>query len=208
MRFVVGIGNPGKKYDGTRHNAGFRVIDALRAKIEAETKKRLVVSKEFQAETAQAAEDVLLIKPDTYVNRTGGTVSALLCAHASKPSDFLLVCDDVNLPLGKIRLRASGGPGGHHGLESAIEAFGSEDFPRLRIGVGPKGPPAEGGSALGGKDLTEYVLEPFGKEEEKEFVGAVDDAVTVCREWIEKGVQAATNRLSRMKSNQQESRKE
>ena len=199
MRFVVGIGNTGKKYDGTRHNAGFRVIDALRGKIEAETKKRLIVSKEFQAETAQAAEDVLLIKPETYVNRTGSTVSALLRAYESKPSDYLFVCDDVNLPLGKIRLRASGGPGGHHGLESVIEAFGSEDFPRLRIGVAGRDLP---------KDLTEYVLEPFGKEEEKEFVGAVDDAVTVCREWIEKGVQAATDRLSRLKSNQQESRKE
>ena len=199
MKFVIGIGNPGKKYDLTRHNAGFCVIDALRAKIESETKKRLVVSKEFQAEAVQAAEDALLIKPETYVNRTGETVSALLRAHPAKPSDFLFVCDDVNLPLGKLRMRASGGPGGHHGLESAMEAFSSEDFARLRIGVAGLGMP---------KDLTGYVLEPFGKEEEKEFVGVVDDAVAVCREWIEKGMQAATDRLSRLKSNQQESKSE
>ena len=175
MKFVVGIGNPEKKYDGTRHNIGFRALDAM----QKELGKR---------------EDVLYIKPDTYVNRTGDSISALCRKYGAVPSDFLLVCDDVNLIFGKLRFRASGSAGGHHGLESVIEALASEDFARLRIGVGRADMP---------KDLAGFVLERFGKEEEKELGMILDDVVSVSRYWIEQGVKAATDRLSRLKSNQQ-----
>jgi PTH1 family peptidyl-tRNA hydrolase len=174
LKFVVGIGNPEKKYDGTRHNIGFRAIDAARK----ELGKR---------------EDVLLIKPDTYVNCTGDSISALRQKYGVSPSDLLLVCDDVNLVFGKLRLRASGSSGGHHGLESVIESLGSEDFARLRIGVGRPDMP---------KDLTGFVLEKFSREEEKELGGIMDDVVSVCRHWVENGLKAATDRLSHLKSNQ------
>ncbi len=176
MKFVVGIGNPEKKYAGTRHNVGFEALDALQAK----SGKR---------------KDVLLIKPDTYVNRTGDSVSKLCRKHAASPSDFLFVCDDVNLAFGKIRLRGSGGAGGHHGLESVIEAFGSEDFARLRIGVGSEGMPKD--------DLTDYVLGKFGREEKKVLTEILSKAASICEAWIEEGLKPALDRLSKLQSNQQ-----
>jgi peptidyl-tRNA hydrolase, PTH1 family len=179
MKFIVGIGNPGSKYDGTRHNIGFAVLDELKGKV--------------------AAKDVFLIKPKTFVNRTGDEVARIAGGHGAKPSDFLVVCDDVNLAFGKMRLRGSGSAGGHHGLESVIEALGSGDFARLRIGVGGDGMP---------KDLTGYVLETFSAKERKELDKILEDAVAVCREWTEKGLKAAMDRLSRLRSNQQESQNE
>ena len=134
MKFVIGVGNPDKIYDKTRHNVGFAIVDCL-----------------FGMITRKA--EVLLVKPRTYVNRTGDAVLSLLKKHPkSAPKDFMLVCDDVNLAFGKMRLRESGSSGGHHGLESVIQAFNSEDFTRLRFGVGHEKMPA---------DLTGFVLEKF-----------------------------------------------
>ncbi len=200
MRFVVGIGNPEKKYELTRHNIGFRALDALREKLESEKKKRLVLSKEFQAEVAFLSDDVLLIKPQTYVNRTGESVRALREKYTALPSDFLFVCDDVNLPLGTLRLRGSGGAGGHHGLESALEAFGSEDFARLRIGVGEEGMPKD--------DLTDYVLGRFQRVQEDGLKEVLTRAVLVCKTWIEEGLQPALDKLSHGQSKQQGSNEE
>lgn len=199
MKFVVGIGNPEKKYGPTRHNIGFRALDALRGAVETETKRRLVVSKEYLAEIAFVSDDALLVKPQTYVNRTGESVRLLCRQYQAKPADFLFVCDDVNLPLGALRLRGSGGAGGHHGLESAIEALGGEDFARLRIGVGGEGMP---------KDLSGYVLEDFGPKEEKELGRILDEVISVCRTWMDNGLKAATDRLSALKSNKQGSEEE
>ena len=200
MKFVVGIGNPERKYELTRHNIGFHALDALRGRLEAEKKKRLVLSKEFQAEVAFVSDDVLLIKPQTYVNRTGDSVRALCGKYAAKPPDFLFVCDDVNLPLGTLRLRGSGGAGGHHGLESALEAFGSEGFARLRIGVGEEGMPKD--------DLTDYVLGKFEPAQEAMLKEILDRAVLVCKTWIEEGLQPALDKLSHLQSKQQGSKEE
>ncbi len=176
MKFVVGIGNPEKKYDGTRHNIGFEALDTLRVKL-------------------GRREDVLLIKPDTYVNRTGDSVSKLCREYTASPSDFLFVCDDVNLAFGKMRLRPSGGAGGHHGLESVIEAFGSEDFARLRIGVGNAMMPKD--------DLSEYVLDEFDRAEKGMLKEILGRAASVCDAWIVEGLKPALDRLSKLQSNQQ-----
>src|SRR3989338_4089743 len=141
MKFIIGIGNPGKKYQGTRHNTGFRALDRLEGKI---------------------GGDAMLIRPDTFVNNTGEAVSALVKKYDPKAADILVVCDDVNLDFGKLRLRASGSAGGHHGLESVIAALGSEGFARLRIGVRNERMP---------EDLTGFVLGKFSNEEEKEVGG-------------------------------------
>ena len=137
-----------------------------------------------------------VIKPDTYMNRSGVTVRSLAEKAGFDLKDILIVCDDVNLLFGKMRLREAGGAGGHHGLESVIGEVASEDFARLRIGVGRADMP---------KDLTGFVLERFTDAEEKALAEIVDGAARVCRAWAEEGYQAALNILSRL---QQEVKKE
>ncbi len=170
MKFVVGIGNPGGEYRDTRHNAGFRVVDALK-------KTRLA--------------RVKLLKPATYVNRTGPAVREALKGHKLTPLDVLIVCDDVHLPLGKLRLRGRGSSGGHKGLASVIEALETEEFARLRVGVGKEPLP---------KDLARYVLEVFSKADEKALPEILEKAVKVCRAWAEEGLDAAMNVLSQLQS--------
>lgn len=173
MKFIVGIGNPGPSYKNTRHNIGFRALDAIKKASKADPKK------------------VMLVKPSTFVNKSGEAVRSLLEKHHFSNQDLLIVCDDVNLGFGKLRLRGRGSAGGHHGLESVIEALGSEDFPRLRIGVGQEGMP---------KDLTGFVLERFSAEEEKELENILEKVVSVCDSWTKEGLSAATSRLSRLQS--------
>lgn len=174
MKFVIGIGNPEKKYDGTRHNIGFRAVDTLAKKL-------------------GKIPDVLFVKPGTYVNRTGEEAARLREKHDAAAADFLFVSDDVNLVFGKLRFRAGGSSGGHHGLESVIEAFGSGDFARLRIGVGGENLP---------KDLAPYVLEKFTKREEEELPTILEKASEICESWIRGGPDAALNCLSRLQSTQ------
>ena len=191
MKFIVGIGNAEPKYDGTRHNVGFGALDGLIGTLELESQKRLRSSKKFQAEifTADAA---LLIKPLTFVNRTGDCVSAVLREYRASAPDFLFLCDDVNLSFGKLRLRDSGSAGGHHGLESVIEAFGSEDFSRLRIGVG--------GEMMPKDDLTDYVLGKFDSAEKQLIGGILGKVVSICKTWMNEGFEPAMNRLSQLQS--------
>lgn len=171
MKFVVGIGNPGAEYEATRHNAGFRVVDTLK-------KDRL-------------PKGLKPLKPATYVNRTGPAVATALRAQGSSAKDVLVVCDDVYLPLGKLRLRARGSAGGHKGLASVIEALGTDDVARLRVGVGKDPLP---------KDLARYVLEPFSKADEKALPQILEKAAEVCRAWAEKDLDAAMNVLSQWRS--------
>lgn len=171
MKFVIGIGNPGREYDGTRHNVGFAVLDAIGRHAGA-----------------------TLVRPQTYVNRTGDAVRTLVGKNAAKPEDMLFVCDDVNLDFGKIRLREAGSAGGHHGLESVIEAIGGEGFARLRVGVRSEAMP---------RQLTGYVLEKFSKEEQMRLPDIVERAAQVCRAWIENGFEDARLTLSRLQSIQE-----
>lgn len=172
MKFIVGIGNPGKKYEGTRHNIGFGVLDAVSARKNLDRK--------------------MLLKPDTYVNATGCAVSEVIRKHRLTPSDVLVVCDDVNLQFGKLRLRPSGSAGGHHGLESVIAELGSEEFPRLRIGVGGEHMPKD--------DLTEFVLGRFTDAEKKALPALLEKTAAVCETWAKDGFDGATNCLSRLQS--------
>ena len=129
----------------------------------------------------------MLIRPDTFVNNTGEAVSALVKKYDPKAADILVVCDDVNLDFGKLRLRASGSAGGHHGLESVIASLGSGDFPRLRVGVRKPDMP---------RDLAGFVLEKFSQEEEGRIGAILDGAASVCVSWAREGFEAAMNRLS------------
>ncbi|HTL71153.1 MAG TPA: aminoacyl-tRNA hydrolase [Candidatus Eisenbacteria bacterium] len=176
MKFIVGIGNPGRQYEGTRHNAGFAVLDRLADDCPPGTR---------------------LVRPGTFVNRTGDAVLELRSRHGAAESDVLVVCDDVNLDFGKLRLRPDGSAGGHHGLESVIEALGSDGFPRLRIGVR---------NALMPQDLAGFVLEKFSAEEAKTIGGIVEKAAQICRTWAREGFEAAQNRLSQLQSVKQENK--
>ena len=187
MKFIVGIGNPEQQYDKTRHNIGFRVLDAL-------CKKHSGVwrSKKKSRSQVCSLDQGILIKPETYVNNTGDAVKVMVQKYGAAPSDFLFVCDDVNLMLGKIRLRDSGSAGGHHGLESVIAAFSAEDFPRLRVGVGSEKMPKD--------DLTHFVLGKFEAGEQGPLNVILERSVSVCSAWLENGFDQALNELSKLQS--------
>ena len=174
MKCIVGIGNPGKEYQGTRHNIGFQVLDQIKS------------SKAFGV-----SKDIVLKKPSTFVNRSGLAVAEAVKKHRLLPGSVLVVCDDVNLEFGKMRLRAKGSSGGHRGLESVIEALGTEEFPRLRVGIKNDRMP---------KDLAPFVLDCFDPKEAKALPGILENAVSVCRAWALDGVSSAMDVLSRLQS--------
>ena len=189
MRVVVGLGNPGRRYRGTRHNLGFEVLDRLAAEAGAGWKKKRL----FPAWVSRRG-NLTLVKPATYVNLSGGAVRAVLDYFRLSPAELLVVSDDVNLPAGTIRIRAGGGAGGHHGLESIIRALGTRNFPRIRIGVG------------GGKlsDLTGHVLSRPGKKDNALYRRAVAEAEEAVEVIETEGVEAAMNRFNRKKSDTNE----
>jgi peptidyl-tRNA hydrolase, PTH1 family len=182
---VVGLGNPGPRYERTRHNAGFMAIDELAARTRAAGRLR---GEAWVAEVMLAGQAALLVKPLSYMNRSGEPVARLLDEQASSPADLVVVVDDVALPLGRLRVRPQGSDGGHNGLRSLAAALGSEDFARVRIGVGIEPPPDV--------DLADFVLGEFLAEEAaraREVVALAADAVCCL---LEAGVAAAMNRFN------------
>ena len=155
MRCIIGLGNPGKKYELTRHNIGFLAVDSFALK------NRLSFSpSKFQyyySEGKILSSEFFLIKPTTYMNLTGLAVLDFLSEYQLSIEDFLIIVDDINLPIGKIRIRKNGGDGGHNGLKSIIYHLQSESFPRIRIGIG---------NSLNNEQLTNFVLDRFTKNEE------------------------------------------
>lgn len=185
--FVVGLGNPGDQYTHTRHNVGFCVLDAFAAKLGA----RFAVKRRLTSAIAEAKDDrglLLLAKPLTFMNLSGAAVVTLLRSRGSRASQLLVVCDDADLPLGRLRLRGRGGSGGHRGLASIIEAMGGGDFARLRVGIGRQ----EGG----GEGLTEHVLGRFREEERRIVQEAVANAVAAIECWRSEGLGAAMERFN------------
>lgn len=187
MKFIIGVGNPESKYDGTRHNVGFAALDAIGGKSAVRWKKEA----DLKAFAADLGGSGLLVKPLLYVNNTGGTVSALAARHDCAAKDLLVICDDVNLTFGKLRLRPSGSAGGHHGLESVIQELGTEDFARLRIGVGNERMP---------KDLAGFVLEKFDPQEREQLEAVLKKVVSISTAWLEDGFDRALNELSKLSS--------
>ena len=169
MRVVVGLGNPGDRYRRTRHNVGFMVADILASR-SGVTRWREEADA-WTAEARVAGQDALLVKPATFMNRSGVAVERVLAAHAADTADLVAVLDDAALDLGTLRVRERGSHGGHNGLRSLIEMLGSDEFARIRVGI-RKGEP-EG-------DLAEYVLSEFPEEDVlvvQEMVDLAGDAV-------------------------------
>lgn len=180
MKIIVGLGNPGPRYRNTRHNVGFTVLDRLAEALGVEiTRER---HEGLLASVLWHGMKVLLVKPMTFMNRSGDCVAAVVRNRIESASDLLVVMDDVNLPLGKLRIRAGGSAGGHNGLKSIIERFGSEDFHRLRLGVG---------NERDGADLAGHVLSRFRPEERPEVEQMIARAVAAVGRWVEAGVEQA-----------------
>jgi len=178
FRLIVGLGNPGREYAATRHNVGFMIVDRLASEAGAEFRKE----KAWRAEVARL-ENLILCKPLTYMNLSGESVRPLSSFHRISPNEVLVILDDMALPLGKLRLRASGSAGGHNGLQSIIQHFGTPAIPRLRVGIGS----AEPGAAIG------HVLGRFAPEEQEALNATLSRAVEAIHCAQEKGFPAAMN---------------
>ena len=183
IRCVAGLGNPGPEYTGTRHNIGFMVIDQLAAQLGLAWEK----STRWNALTSKQV-DLVLAKPVSFMNRSGYPLVAIAQFYKIAPSEMLVVLDDLALPLGRIRIRAGGGTGGHNGLDSVIMQFGTEEIPRLRIGIGAA-PTA--GSVY-------YVLGRFFEEERALVNSAIERSVQAIKCAVDNGVVAAMNTFNKV----------
>jgi PTH1 family peptidyl-tRNA hydrolase len=183
-KLVVGLGNPGSKYEGTRHNIGFQVIDRL-----AEGGSRASFSRKFDGLVAEIEIDfrrVTLLKPETFMNLSGRSVAQAMRFYKLQPTDLLVLCDDLSLPLGKLRIRGGGSDGGQKGLRDITAHLGTEEFPRLRIGIGQRGE----------TDASDFVLSRFRSAERP----VIDDALILAAQavavWTTQGLDAAMNRFN------------
>lgn len=183
MKLIVGLGNPGKRYDGTRHNVGFDVIDLL-----AKAPGVDGFASKFKAEIAEAREGdekVLLVKPQTFMNLSGQAVRQICDFYHADANDVLVICDDVNLPLGKLRFRTKGTHGGHNGLRDVQAHLGTTEYSRLRIGVGGTD-----------EDLSDHVLGRFRPSEQMVMADAELRAAQAAALWIRQGAQACMNQYN------------
>ncbi len=183
---VIGFGNPGPRYVHTRHNIGFTVLDHIARKSHIRFAKQ-GLNLVGRGRLGGSRDRVLLAKPLTFMNESGRAVAALLRTEESLSGYLMVVLDDLDLPLGRIRIRPSGGAGGHRGLLSLIEAIKTEEFPRVRVGIGR---PEEG------RDPAEYVLEPFGPQEVKVIEEAVGLAVEAIEQIVAGRIETAMNRYN------------
>lgn len=182
MKAIVGLGNPGREYAGTRHNIGFDVLDEVARRWGVQLRPW----KSVADVAVVSSRGVVLVEPQTYMNLSGDAVSRIAAFHKLEPSDVLVVVDEVQLPLGRLRVRRSGSAGGHNGLKSIIQHIGAE-FPRLRIGVG-RGDPKW--------DLADHVLSKFGREEREAVAEAVARAADAVELFAEDGLEVVMNRVN------------
>ena len=186
MKLIVGLGNPGMQYAATRHNIGFEVIDSI-----AETYNISVMKNKYKALIGEgniAGEKVILMKPQTYMNLSGEAVKACMDFHKISNEDLIVIYDDISLAVGQLRIRKSGSAGGHNGIKNIIAQLGTQEFPRIKFGVGEK--PA-------GWDLANYVLGRFSEEEMKTIGPRVSDAVKATEAIISSGIEKAMNNYNK-----------
>jgi len=180
MYLIVGLGNPGEKYKLTKHNVGFWTIDRIAAAIDATAEKNQCDALVRQG--TYGGKKVLLVKPQTFMNLSGHAVSQLLHYYKDRVEDILVIHDDLDLPVGKLRIKkGGGGAGGHNGIKSIIEQLGSNDFDRVKIGIGRKG------------NAADYVLTPFVGEDRENVQKAVEQAAEAVEIWLQNGVEKAMN---------------
>ncbi|MFW6151152.1 MAG: aminoacyl-tRNA hydrolase [Chloroflexota bacterium] len=190
---IVGLGNPSERYAGSRHNVGFRCVDHLAQRYGARLDR-----KECRARVGtcrRESQALLLCKPQTYVNLSGESVGCLVRRYRVPVERVIVVCDDLDLPVGKVRVRASGGAAGHKGMKSIIVHLGSDEFPRVRVGIGR--PTLADGSAATDRDgIVEYVLDRFSAEEEQMIGPAIEEVIDAIDCVVQEGVQPAMSRFN------------
>ena len=184
MKLIVGLGNPGREYEHTRHNVGFQVAEELARRYDVTLKSR-PSWKARVAKIAEIDEGVLLAEPTTFMNLSGWAVREIAAFHKLSPSDVLILVDDADLPLGRLRLRTSGSAGGHNGLKSIIQELGTVEFPRLRVGVGRQS-----------GELRNHVLGRFSVDEKARIDAAVKRAADAAELFAKEDILAAMNRFN------------
>lgn len=183
MYLIAGLGNPGRKYAQTRHNVGFAAIDVMAREFKIKLKK--IKHKALFGEGQIGGERVLLAKPGTYMNLSGESILSFSQYYKIEPRHIIIIYDDVDLPAGRVRIRPSGSAGGHNGMKSIIYSLVSDEFPRVRIGIG-----APGG------DISDYVLSRFGKEDFAAVSRAVSAMPEIIPAIISEGISAAMERFN------------
>ena len=189
---IVGIGNPGRKYETTRHNVGFQTVDVLAKKLGVPMRSRRF--KTVHGTGSYAGNKVILVKPQTFVNLSGEAVRSLSKYYGVEPEHILVVYDDVYLEMGAIRVRPSGSAGGHNGLKNIISQLGSDGFPRVRLGTGPQPE---------GMDLIEFVLRPMTSGERKTMKEIYEEAAEACLVLIKDGAERAMNLFNGKRNSRQ-----
>lgn len=187
MKLVVGLGNPGRAYEHTRHNAGWQVLEEFAKRRGAGFRRSWCRPVQTAKTALEGAGNLLLVKPLTFMNRSGTVLPALMRPAGLAAKDLIVVADDINLPMGKLRIRARGGAGGHNGLKSVIEHLGSEEFVRVRLGVGEQ---------EDGKSLKDHVLERMDSAERRALAEAVARAADALECMLVHGVESAMNQFN------------
>ncbi|MDP2642640.1 MAG: aminoacyl-tRNA hydrolase [Candidatus Peregrinibacteria bacterium] len=177
MKIIVGLGNIGEKYENTRHNVGFMFIDELIKELEKKLDQKISTeeSPKFKAEICKFSyegKDFLLVKPSTFMNLSGESISKILNFYKETPTNLFVIYDDIDLPLGKIRIRETGSAGTHNGMKSVIQQLGTEDFVRIRIGIESRGT-----SSPKQQDISDFVLSKFKEDELSEVKKAIEEGI-------------------------------
>ena len=183
---IVGLGNPGKDYERTRHNVGFRAIDLLAQRLGCKIDR--LKFQGLYCKTTYGGKKLFLLKPQTYMNLSGRSVLQLSAYFNIPPQRIIVIFDDISLPPGRLRIRADGSAGGHNGIKSVIAEVGSQDFPRVKVGVGAKPHPEQ--------DLADWVLSGFSAGEEKDLSSALERDADAALCMIDKGVPETANRVN------------
>lgn len=184
IRLVVGLGNPGRKYEDTRHNVGFMILDRLAAR----TRESWADEKKWETQILRSGDRIFL-KPQTFMNASGQAVAGVANFYKIPAEQLLVVYDDVDLPLGRMRFRADGSAGGHNGIKSIIACLGSQQFPRLKVGIGR--------SEISQASTVGHVLGKFGPEEAEKLEKSLQDAVSAIEYALARGLDAAMNEFNR-----------
>ncbi len=184
MKFVVGLGNPGRKYDKTPHNVGFKVVDRL-----VPGSPEGFFRRQFKADCGRIGLEggpVLLVKPQTYMNESGEAIRNVLGYYKGSPDQLLVIHDDLDLPLAELRFRARGSSGGHRGIASTIASLGTQEFHRLKLGIG-RDP---------SMDAADYVLKPLDEESRETLERACDRAVEAVRSWLRESIEISAGKFN------------
>lgn len=187
MKLIVGLGNPGREYAENRHNIGFMCLDVIARRHGVKLNERQGKAKTGQGRIA--GEEVALARPQTFMNLSGDSVAALARKLKVEPPDIIVIHDDLDLPLGRIRIREKGGTGGHNGIKSIIARLGAQDFPRIRVGIGRP-------EQAGREDVIDYVLEDFTRSERPIIAETCDKVADAVEAALSEGIGAAMNRFN------------